>query len=204
MNATNRALNRTLLLLVGLALALGGATAILAATRPPWAEDASRAVTRWVESALSGVAGRTVGIAGVGDVLVLALIALAAASALLVLLVGFIATRGGGGTVTVLKVVTDRGSTSVDRNVADAVLAAPLRERTDVLSARTSVYRIRRAPAIELTVKTRRGARLPQILEAANAAVSEWDAFSGSAAPVVLRLEGRGWLDGWRSVVRTR
>lgn len=205
MNATNRALNRALLLLVGVVLALAGTTAILATTRPTWADDAMDAVTQRVETSLSDMADRTIGIAGIGDVSVLALLALAAASILLLLQIVFIATRGGGRTATVLSVVTEHGTTAVDRNVADAVLAARLRNRTDVLSAHTSVYRIRRAPAIELTVKTRQGARLPQVMEAAEAAVSEWDAFAGDAAiPVVLRLEGRGWLDRWRSAVRTR
>lgn len=204
MNATNRVLNRALLLLVGVVLALAGATAILATTRPLWAKDATDAVTRWVEAALSGIAERTVGVPVVGDVSALVLLALAVASVLLLLLIVFIATRGGGRIATVLRVVTEHGTTTVDRNVADAVLAARLRDRTDVLSAHTSVYRIRRAPAIELAVKTRQGARLPQVLQAAEAAVSEWDAFAGSAIPVVLRLEGRGWWDGWRSAVRTR
>lgn len=204
MNATNRILNRTLLLVVGLILAAVGAAMIFAAARPSWASDAVNAATGWTERTVADMADWTVELSGAGAVPGALLVLLGIALVLIVLLIVFIATRGGGGTSTVVRVDAEDGSTEVDRDVADAVLAARLRARPDVLSARLSAYRVTGRPALKLTVTVRQGTVLSRTLRAAEDAVAEWDALAGTETPVVLHLVGRGWWDRWRSATRVQ
>lgn len=204
MNATNRFLNRVLLLVVGAVLGAVGVTVLLVTVRPPWLEDAADTVARWAEGAMSAASGWATGLPSVGAIPGAALILLGTAAVLLVLLIAFIVTRGGGRTATVLRVDSGHGRTMVDGNVAQAVLAGRLQDRPDVLSAHTSAYRVKRAPAIKLTVTMRQGAHLPRVVRAVAAVVADWDALAGTRIPVVLHLEGRGWLDRWRSATRVR
>ena len=204
MNATNRVLNRALLLVFGFALAAVGVAAILAATRPRWAEGAVNTVERWGQGALSDFASWTIQMPGGGNIPIAVPLLLVTAVLLIVLLMVFLATRGGGGTATVLRVGAERGTTEVDRNVAEAMLSARMRERPDVLSAHTSVYLVKRAPAIMLTVTTREGAHMPRVIRAVEGVVTEWDALAGAEIPIVLHLAGRSWIDRWRSATRVR
>ena len=64
--------------------------------------------------------------------------------------------------------------------------------------------RQRRAPAIRFAVTPRQGASLPRLIRAVDQAVADWDALAGTEIPVVLHLQGRGWLDRWRSATRVR
>jgi hypothetical protein len=203
-NATNRVLNRIVLLLVGIVLAAAGAIEILLAARPAWAMPALDAAGRGARAALAHVLSWTVAGPDGRDIAVATVLAFVVGAVLLVLLIVFLATRGGGRTSTVLRVDEERGDTAVDRTVADAVLTAPLRDRPDVLSAHTSVYRVRRAPAIRFAVTPRQGASLPRVIRAVDQAVADWDALAGTEIPVVLHLQGRGWLDRWRSATRVR
>ncbi|RPF20888.1 hypothetical protein [Myceligenerans xiligouense] len=202
MRSTNRVLNRGLLLLCGLLLAVAGAAALLAGTRPGRAD--LPALTAPAGTAWSRARTWATGLPEVGGVPGIVVVALAAAVLLLVLLTVFVLTRGRGRTSTVLDLRAGDGRTSADREVAEAVLAAPLDRRPDVLSARTNVYRVRGAPAIEMLVTVRRGADLSVVLAAVDGVLGDWDALAGVRVPVLVHLSDRGWLDGLRSSRRVQ
>lgn len=200
MRSTSRVLNRGLLLLCGLLLAVGGATAILAG-RPSWSASS------WLPAEQAGAAASSArrwaaGLPDVGGVPGAAVGALAAAVLLTVLLVVFVSTRRRRRTLTVLHFDADDGHTTVDRSVAEALLSGVLSTRPDVLSARTSVHRVRGTEAIGVAVTVRRGADLARVLSAAEEAVGEWDELAGVRVPVLVHLSDRGWLDGLRSSTR--
>lgn len=205
MNATNRIVNRALLLVTGLALAVVGAFLALASGRlPAWADGVLDTVAGWLSGIGDWLGSFWFELPGGVALSGAAVLAIAKIIVLLVLLIIFLSTRGGGKTATVLRVSGEQGETALDANLADTLIAARLRESTDVLSASTSVYRVRRAPAIRLAVTLRRGARLPRVLDEVQHAVSDWDALAGTTIPVILHLQGRGWLDRWRSATRVR
>ncbi|MCW2287091.1 hypothetical protein EDF60_1741 [Leucobacter luti] len=204
MNSTNRIVNRVLLLVVGLALAAVGALAVLVSAGPERLSTILPGTPEWVHSARTMLADWAAGNADTELGSTAALIAVGAAVIVVIVLVVFIATRGGGRTATVMRATSETGVTTVDRSVADAVIAGTLRERPDVLAASTSSYRVQRQPAIKLTVTMRQGAQLPRVLNAVEDAVREWDALTGAELPVVVHLAGRGWLDRWRSVTRVQ
>ena len=191
MNATNRILNRALLLLVGLVLVAAGLAGVAVAVRPPWATGVIDGAGRWLANvpAAPPVIWATAGLA---------------AAVLAVLLIAFVFTRGRGRTATVLRAKTAVGVTTVDRDVADAVLAGPLRSRPDVISAHTAVYCVKGAPAIRFAVTVRQGADLSRVLAAAGRSTADWDALAGRPIPILLHLTDRGWRDGLRSAVRVR
>lgn len=198
MNATNRVLNRGLLLVLGITLLAAGALAMVAGLQP---DTLAAWPARAVEA--SGMLG-SVEMSSLGPVPVVAVIALAAALLVVVLLIVFVFTRGKGRTRNVLRVDTDGGRTVVDRNVAEAVLAGTLTARSDVLSARTGTYLVRGERAVELAVTVQPGASPDRVLAAAEAAVDDWDALLGARTPVLVHLADRSWRDGLRSRTRVR
>lgn len=204
MNATNRVLNRLILLIGGLLLAVAGASALLWATRPAWAEGVLRSIERSVHEATAAIAEPTIRVGAAGDVPVAALVAVAAALVLAVALIVFVFARGRGHVREVVRMTAPDGRTDVDRDVVDAVLVRPLSERPDVLSARTGVYGVRGTPTVRLSVTVRQGASLGDVLTAARHAIQDWDVLLGSRTPVLVHLTDRGWLARYRSAARVR
>ncbi|WP_369374154.1 hypothetical protein AB1046_08165 [Promicromonospora sp. Populi] len=202
MSSTSRVLNRGLLLVCGLLLAAAGAAAILAGMPARWTSSVLPA--ELVGTARSRLSAAAAGLPEVGGAPGAVVVGLAAAAVLAVLLVVFVCTRGARRTAAVLDLDSVGGRTRVAPDVADAVLAGPLGQRPDVLSARTGVYRVKGAPAISLVLTVRRGADLSRVLSAAEAALDEWDALAGVRVPVMVHLSDRSWLDGLRASVRVR
>jgi hypothetical protein len=202
MSATGRWLNRGLLLVCGLLLLAAGAAALLVGApsrwTAPWAPaESAETALRWSRTWAAGlpdVGGAPGALAG----------GLAGAVVLVVLLLVFVGTRGGGRTPTVVRLEEGDGRTTVDQGVARVLLAEPLAGRADVLSARTGVYRVKGAPAICLTVIVRRGADLSRVLSAAEAAIEDWDALAGVRVPVLVHLADRRWRDGLHGRTRVR
>jgi hypothetical protein len=205
MNATNRVINRLVLFLAGAVLLIAGASVLaaglLGAGEPPsWAQGSLAAASE----AWASATGWTVNMAGIDPVPVVLLVAAATALLLTVLLLVFVFTRGRGRSNDVLAVDTDRGTTTVDRDVADAVLTEPLNARPDVISARVGAYRVRRAPALELAVTVQPGASLDAVLAAAESAVRDWDQLLGTRIPIMMHLSDRRWRDALRPRVRVK
>lgn len=205
MNAANRVVNRLLLFVAGIALLVVSAAAALrsasaAEVRPAWWRDVEAAL-----NAAWGVAsGWTVELGDAASIAVLPVVAVATALVVLVIAVVVMATRRRGRTHDVLDLASDAGRTVVDRQVADAVLCAPLLARPDVVSARAEGYLIRGRRTIGLAVRVQPGAALDSVLETADAAISEWDLLSGDKQPVVVHLSDRSWRDALRPKTRVR
>jgi hypothetical protein len=203
MNATNRIVNRGVLLLAGLALFALGAAAVLAVWQPTWAQRPLETVTTIAADALVAVGGWEFALAGVQVPGWLAA-ALGISLVLLVLLIAFLATRRRGRQPHVLRVSGEDGRTVVDRSVAEEVLAGTLAERPDVLSAHTGVWRVRRENALRLEVTVARGASLGRVLRAAEDAVADWDSLLGVRVPVLIHLADRSWRRGLSAPSRVR
>lgn len=195
MNATNRALNRTLLAVVGLLL-LGVAACLGWLLVAPGAGAVWR---RWATAALAWTddvfgrplwTGTTVGLAAV--------VALAAAVVVVVLLLVFALRQGGGATATVLRTRGDDGGIEIDTAVPATLLAERLRGVPGVASVAVSAYRVRRQPALKLTVSCRRGASPRTIVDAIDEAVLRLGEALGSQPIVYAQLTG-----GFRARVRT-
>ncbi|MGM1017887.1 MAG: hypothetical protein ACQEW8_10155 [Actinomycetota bacterium] len=203
MNATNRVVNRGVLLLTGLILLALGAMAVVSVWQPVWAQEPIQRLTAVGAGALAVVGGWEFALLGLRIPGWLA-VAFGAALILLTLLGIFLATRRRGRVAQVLRVSGDDGRTVVDRSVAEAVLADTLAERPDVLSAHTGVWRVRRTNAVRLQVTVARGASLERVLNAAEKAVEDWDSLLGVRVPVLIHLADRSWRDGLRSPARVR
>lgn len=190
MNATNRVAGRVLLLITGSLLVALGALVIAMALRPPILEPVLSRIENAAAEFGETLSGSGAWAPGGGAFVPTAIAAIVSAVAVAVL-IAFIASRGGGRTVTVVQLDRGAGRVSVDRDVADAVLAGELRRRGDVLSARADTYRVRGEAAVRLTVRPRRGADLVSLTDAAAEAVASWDALAGVRVPVLLHLCGR-------------
>lgn len=198
MNDTNRTLNRVLLAVVGLAALAASAAAMLLLTVPSaqhsWANAAHGTVTSvdrafgrplWPGSTVSGAA----------------LIALGAAVVFALLLIAFALRQGHGTTSTVVTVRTDDGSAEIDAAVPAALLLDRLRDVAGVASVGVSAYRVRRTPALKVTVRCRRGASPRLIADALDDAVERLHAHLGAPIPVFAQLVG-GFRARLRSAVR--
>ncbi|WP_341940061.1 hypothetical protein [Microbacterium sp. LWH10-1.2] len=204
MTSTNRALNRALLLVFGLILLVAGAAALAVGIGAPWLSPWQERATTVVDDLSARFGSWSVDVPGAGSVPGMLPVALGIALLLTILLIVFVFTRGGGRTRNILRAEAAHGSTVVDRNVAEAVLAGTLGERPDVLAARTNAYLVRRARTIELAVTVQRGASLRRVVTAAESAVDDWDALLGTRGPILLHLSDRSWRDGLKRRTRVR
>lgn len=198
MNATNRVINRAVLLVIGVLLAAAGAAAVLLTWRPPWA----RPILDLADRTAAGIRSlweSTTTLPAIGAAVpVAALVSLGIALAVIVLLVIFLCTRGGGRRRTVLDVRGKHGSTVVDRDVVRDVLAQTIADRPDVVSTRADVYTVKKEPAVDLIVRMGRGADPARVLAAVDAAIADWDALAGRRVPLLVHLADRTWRDRLR------
>lgn len=204
MNATNRMLNRVVLLTTGLVLAVAGVVALALGIRPAWAEPMIEAVTTTVADLAARLDTWRIAAPNGEPLPGTLLVALAVAVIVAICALVFLLTRGGGRTADVLRIDGATGRTTVDRNVADAVLREPLTARPDVLSVRTSAHRVRRVPAVTLAVTVRKGAPLAAVVTTAESAVASWDRLAGARLPVLVHLEDTRWRDAGRARTRVR
>ena len=200
MNATNRVLNRAVLLIAGLLLAAAGAAALLWAWRPDRAQVVLSHVERSVDDALQGQSVTVLG----SDIPVVLIAASVAALILAVALIIFVFARGRGSVHDVARIRADDGRTEVDRSVVDAVLSGALIACPDVVSARTGVFLVKGVRTVRLSVTVRQGASLGDVLAAAEQAIRDWDSLLGGETPILIHLTDRGWLGRYRSAVRVR
>ncbi|GAA1581793.1 hypothetical protein [Leucobacter aridicollis] len=202
MNDVSRILNRVVLLLVGCLIAAAGAALALWAqwpnALPPWLTEAgARAVERAHQLTIWGARAL-----GLDERLSVAASVLIASLVVLLAVVWFVATRRTQRPSVALTAGGPAGRTEIDPGLATLALAGPLRDRRDVTSARVSLHRVRRVTTIRLAVTVRRGARLDEVISAAEAAVADWDVLAGVRMPVLLHLEGPGLTGRLRAEMR--
>jgi hypothetical protein len=188
MNSTNRALNRTLLLVAGLVMIGIGGTAILLAGSQPFAEawhSAAPAVTATVEGWLLATPLAALGHSWLlVAAAVLLLIAVAA-------LVTFALRQGGGHTRRLLdEPATAAGSTVVEAGVAEQLLGVALQARPELLSSRVSTYRVRGQSVLKISVTCRRGVSPAETARTLESLLVSLDEQLGARIAAVIQLGG--------------
>ncbi|SJN10791.1 hypothetical protein FM113_10120 [Leucobacter sp. 7(1)] len=204
MNSTNRILNRVVLCLAGLVLAVIGGVLVMISV---WPDAISRVLPGWDDSVSDARAAVSAVVSDPQNTAVppgLVAWGVAGILGVLALLIWFLATRGGGRTSTVARAAEVGGVTAVDRSVAAEVIGDAMRDCPGVISVQIGAFRVRREPALLLRATTQRGAVLSEVVTAAETAAAEWDALVGASMPVVLHLAGPGVWHRWRSAVRVR
>lgn len=207
MNSTNRAVNRIVLTLVGLVILAAGLAAIAASSVPGGGDLWRRAA-----SSIEDTTGRalTVSLAFIGlpDTAWPLLAIPVAALLLIAALLAFIFRQGHGRTdqvLSALPLTTEAGTSilTVDLAVADDFLQQALSGVPSIAGFNVSAYRVRRHPALQLTVTPRRSADPTRVLAQVDSAVSGWDKLLGQRIPVVVHLHA-GIRTGLSRATRTQ
>lgn len=187
MNATNRALGRTALVVVGLLLLVAGAATILVQVLP-WATSVWRDWSGSVAD-LGTAAPREASVTAwtwvLGGGLVVGVLAIIV-----------LTTLGGGRTGTVIE---DDGSADgvagavrIDAAAVQHALSSAIGAVPEVGSLAVDVYRVRGNQAIRIRVRPRRGAAPRAITEGVEGIVADLDALLGERLPVLLEIARGG------------
>jgi len=187
MNATNRGLGRTSLVVVGLVLLAFGIGTVLVETLP-WAAATWHA---WAVSL------RDLGTAAARDASVVAWTwVLGGAVVLGVLALVVLSTIGGGRVGTV---VEDDGSAEgvagvvrIDAAAVQHALSSAIGAMPSVGSLAVDVYRVRGGRAVRIKVRPRRGAAPREVTRGVEEIVADLDALLGERLPVLLEIARGG------------
>jgi hypothetical protein len=188
MTSTNRALNRLLVILVGLVLLVVGAAVAVGAVLPGVQSTVARAASDAeapVGDALSG-----------GQPWILWVVA-AAALALILLLLWFALRQGHGRTGTLLRRAPGADASSptggtlvIDAKVAEQMLEEALGHDPAIVSVDVSAFEVRRGTVLRITAVARRGVSPVQVRRTIDETVARWDAVLGTEVPVVIQITG--------------
>jgi len=188
MNNTNRGLNRTLIMVVGLVLLAAGALVLALSFVPAFGERWSDTAPQ-VSSSVSGVLVDTpLGDTGsswlwIGVIVVLLVVA--------ALLVAFIARQGRGHTRRLLtQPSTDNGSTVVESAVAEQLMTQSLADRPELVSSHVSTYRVRGASVLKISVTCRRGVSPTDVTTIINQRLRALDGLVGTEVPALIQISG--------------
>ncbi|WP_104193474.1 hypothetical protein [Cryobacterium sp. Y82] len=188
MNNTNRALNRSVILLTGLVLlaaaTLLGLLAIQVTLRDAWTSVTERVggtVAGWLETTpLGGTQKSWIWI-----------VLLALLLAIVVLLLSFILRQGRGHSGHLISEhTTDWGTTQVDSAVAEQALHNALSEHPEFLSTRVSTYRVASDAVLKVSVTCRRGTSPTDVVRVVEQALHALDELLGLRIPAVLQISG--------------
>jgi len=178
-NATNRGLNRTLLLVVGIVLLVVGAAVATAAAVPDW-------LAAWIDGVASvDLAFDPSQPATLAIVLAVCVVVIA----LLVVFVVFVVRQGRGHARTLVHRGGTAGSVDVDAKVAATLIKAALADHPAVSSVDVSGYRVRRTPALKIALSLRKGSSPSDVRVAVDRVVERWDAVLGSEVPVLITID---------------
>lgn len=186
MRRTNRALNRTLLIVLGLLLvavgALVAAAGFLPAVADAWAATAStllgQASALLGSAPLPGPVRSWWAVAWVGGLL------LAAA-----LCVAWIASQGGGRTRRLAQEDDGgRGTTVVDVGLVSAAVKNATADNRLVVATAVSAWELPRATGLQLRLQARQGASPSDLAGMAEELVTGIDAWLGDQIPVLVRI----------------
>jgi len=185
MNDTNRALNRTFVLVVGLVLLLGGAVVAVGALLPE--------VQRPVADAAESVTGPTTDALAAQPWILW--VTAAVALVLVLLLLWFVLHRGGGRTGELLVVPLEgerrgSGSVVVSTKVAAQAVEEALAEEDSIVSVDVVAYDVRGTTVLRVKADARRGASPTDVRRTVESVVERWDAALGQQTPVVVEIAG--------------
>jgi len=203
MNNTNRALNRALILVVGLLTLLAGAALVAITTLPVIRADYRASAPR-VHGELTGWF-KTIPLAETGTswgwILILAALVL-----IVVLLLIFIFRQGHGHDDTLLREdTTPGGATVIDSDVAEQAIQHDLDGRPELLASHVSTYRVRRTAVLKVSVTCRRGESPRQLAEQIENTLTALDTLLGRHIPALIQISGgfRARLSRRTRVART-
>ncbi|MGD8194581.1 hypothetical protein ACEXQB_008815 [Herbiconiux sp. P18] len=188
MNSTNRFLNRSFVLVVGLVLVLGGGAVAVGALLP----EVQRAVASAADEARAPV---TEALTGGLDWLPYAVAGVCLL--LIALLVWFALRQGRGRTGTLLRMTAGEnhatptgGDVVIDAKAAEQVLEEALSRVPAIVAVDVSAFRVRRQNVLRITAHARRGASPMAVRAAVDSAVTRWDQLLGQQTPVVIQIVG--------------
>lgn len=187
MTATNRALNRALLIIVGVVL-IGISASLFALVasamwRSEWksrSQDLQNAANAafgdhlWAGTSLSGSS----------------LIALAGAAVFVALLIIFILRQGGGRTRDILQLHSDSGRVTVNTDVIDTLVADALSSHPEVIKTSVTSYRVRGQSVLKITLRARRGASPRRLVDEIDRVTGRLHHAFGNPLPVFVELIG--------------
>ena len=186
MRRTNRALNRILLTVVGLAL-LGTGAALIAAGTLPGAADTWRAIG----STLTDQA-RTLSSTALLPEPARSWWLVAGVAALLlgaVLSAAWLASQGGGRTPRLAEQADGtNGRTVVDVGLISAAVHQALNGNKNVLAASVSAWESRSGTALRLRMQARKGTSPRELADTAEELIQGIDAWLGHPIPVLVRI----------------
>jgi predicted PurR-regulated permease PerM len=187
-NNTNRALNRSVILVTGLALlavaTLLGLLATQATLRDAWASVTGRVggtVADWLQSTPLGNTRNSW----------IWIIVLTLLLGVVGLLLRFILRQGRGHSGHLINEQTsDWGTTQVDSTVAEQALQHALGEHPEFLSTRVSTYRVSRDAVLKVSVTCRRGTSPADVVRVVEQALLALDELLGLRIPALLQISG--------------
>jgi hypothetical protein len=185
MNTTNRALNRLLILVVGLLLIAAGGVAIVLATLPAVARQ-WRGTSADLRSGAPGWVAQPV--LGSASLLVVGVVVLAVV--LIVLLLAFIAKQGRGRTAAALQSDSAATATRIDLAVPRALLEEHLRDRGELAAVRIAAYEVRGTPMLKISATCRRGVSPALVAQVIGRAVADLERVVGADVPALVQLSG--------------
>ena len=188
MNNTNRALNRSVILVTGLVLlavaVLLGLLATQVTLRDAWASVTERVggtVADWLQSTPLGNTRHSW----------IWIIVLALLLAVVGLWLSFILRQGRGHSGHLISEQTsDWGTTQVDSAVAEQALQNALGAHAEFLSTRVSTYRVSRDAVLKVSVTCRRGTSPADVVLVVEQALLALDELLGRRIPALLQISG--------------
>ncbi|SDG72978.1 hypothetical protein [Microbacterium pygmaeum] len=188
MNDTNRALNRIVLIIVGIALLALGAAVVTVMALPVAADywtGATEAGRTWIDDAIATTMMGATALSGLA-IGVLALIVL-----LVILLIVVLTRIGGGRTRTVLRGSgsdNPLGRVHVRAGFVSDALQHSLRERSDILFSSVSANDVRKQPVMHVSVTPRQNTSPKQVLEDVDRLVSNLATLTGEEVPTYISI----------------
>ena len=188
MNQTNRALNRTVLLVVGIILLVLGAAVVAVFVWPPAADywsTGTAATGDWMEQAIAAttIPASTASWAVIG---ILALILL-----LVILLIVVLTRIGGGRSRTVLRSTgadNPLGRVRINDAFASDALKTALGERDEILFSSISAHEVKREPVMQVNVTPRQNTSPRDVVEDVDHLVSNLSSLTGRSVPTYISL----------------
>jgi len=187
-NNTNRALNRGVILVIGVLLLAAGGAAIAVGSTPiissSW-RDLAPAVRTNLRSffASAPVAGTTVDWWWIAVLAALAVVA--------ILLLAFIFRQGHGHTARFIdEAPTEDGSTIVDSKVAEQLVQDALDKHPELVSSHVSTYLVRRAPVLKVSATARRGVSPRDVVDTVETALDSLEQLLGHPVLASVQVSG--------------
>lgn len=188
MNNTNRALNRSLVLVAGLLLltaaTLLSALATQSAVQRAWnasSDSSRRTASSWLQATPLAGSGHSW----------LWIVVLVFLTAVVVVMLVFILRQGGGHSRQLInEQTTDWGTTQVDSAVAEQSLRQSLSEYPELISTRVSTYRVARDCVLKVSVICRRGSSPTQVAHVIEENLYALDQSLGLHIPALVQISG--------------